>query len=224
MVRAILEGRKSQTRRVVKDFDPKGSWAEGGGEIDFCSLTDIERIAVEPIKATKYWRRIVCPYGQPGDRLWVKEAYYAWGKWIHNGKTKSGRQAWKFVQVGTSIRYMDGNKPSKTAKRDGECGWVYRHGRFMPKKHSRQTIEITDVRVQRLQEISEEDAAAEGASPWEFGPEQALTSGERGAVLPYRGGFACLWDEINADRATWYSNPWVWAITFKRIEAAERAA
>lgn len=61
----------------------------------------------------------------------------------------------------------------------------------------------------------EDDAIAEGAQSWEFGPEQCLTSGERGAASPYRGGYACLWDDINADLATWKSNPLVWAISFK---------
>jgi len=123
MVRALLEGRKTQTRRMMK----------------------------------------ACLYGKPGDRLYVKEAYWAWGKWVPNGLTKGGRKAWKFLPVGGSIRYVE-NKPKTTIRRDGECGWVYRHGRFMPKAHSRITLEITEVRVQRLQEISEEDCLAEGVT------------------------------------------------------------
>lgn len=240
MVRAILEGRKTQTRRIIKDQPPV-----------HCSHLTVGRFEDQPDNRPRWawtdgatkdyaWHPWIgdepawqmCPHGKPGDLLWVKEAYYAWGKWVHNGKTKSGRQAWKFVQVGTSIRHMDGNKPTKTAKRDGECGWVYRHGRFMPKKHSRQTLEITDVRVQRLQEISEEDAIAEGVerlsdasaclTPWKnyrLKPGAPFVMNHSIAAA----SFISLWDSINGDKSS-HANPWVWAITFKRNEAAGRAA
>jgi hypothetical protein len=217
MVRALLEGRKTQTRRIVK-------WKGADGlNLDFSGLQASDTgpyWALQSRGMLSCWTERAharCPHGHSGDRLWVKEAYWAWGKWVPNGITKSGRKAWRFTQVGTSIRYMDGNKPTATAKRDGECGWVYRHGRFMPKAHSRLTREIAEVRVQRLQDISEEDAKAEGCEPWEFSSEQCMTSGERGAASPYRGGYACLWDEINGDNATWKSNPWVWAITFPAV-------
>ena len=69
----------------------------------------------------------------------------------------SRAQEVQVMPVGTSLRYQE-NPPKQTVKRDGECGWVYRHARYMPKAHSRITLELTDVRVQRVQEISEEDA------------------------------------------------------------------
>jgi hypothetical protein len=218
MVRAILEGRKTQTRRVVK-AQPKHTGHGATFLFDRGSSTQYYWIPNDiSIRDTSRLTLEQCPYGKPGDRLWVKEAYYAWGKWVHNGKTKSGRQAWKFVQVGTSIRYMDENKPSKTAKRDGECGWVYRHGRFMPKKHSRQTVEITDVRAHRLQEISEEDAKAEGVEPFRTkGTPAEIAWYAESHPDGYRTNFPLVWDSIN-ERDAWDSNPWVWAITFKRIQ------
>lgn len=221
MVNAILAGRKTQTRRIVKvpswshdDYMPPRLYPNIDGLHMVCD--DTRCLAPVP-----------CPYGKPGDRLWVKEAYYAWGKWVRNGLTKSGRQAWKFVQVGTSVRYMDGSKPSKTAKRDGETGWVYRHGRFMPKKHSRITLEISEVRVQRLQEISEKDAIAEGirwdlnADPYAgFGPNACKYRSVVNANKSFNtamGAFRELWESINgAD--SWNLNPWVWAISFRQVQ------
>lgn len=76
----------------------------------------------------------------------------------------------------------------------------------MPRWASRITLEITDVRVERLQSISEEDAAAEGVDPMVVLP---------GDVVSHVAGFGVLWDSINHDRAPWDSNPWVWAISFK---------
>jgi hypothetical protein len=149
MVRAILEGRKTQTRRVVKY-----EWSHGcmTGDCPHEKQTECDACLAE-------YARTECPHGVPGDRLWVREACWAWGKWTPNGTTKTGRKKWRFVQVGNSLRYQE-IPPTKTAKRDGECGWVYRHARYVPKSASRITLKITDVRVQRLREISEEDALA----------------------------------------------------------------
>jgi hypothetical protein len=159
-------------------------------------------------RVTDHWWKIRCPYGThfDGDRLWVKET------WHHS------------LPVGVSTPAEEYREPTYVDYRADIAEqlqqlWKWKPSIFMPRWASRITLEITDVRVERLQGISEEDAIAEGAEPWQFGPEQCLTSGERGALSPYRSGYACLWDDINADRATWYSNPWVWALTFREVPA-----
>ena len=224
MVRAILEGRKSQTRRVCYTFgenmhngpimrlgfivssvfnrgrrhagmEMERKFTGKGWGLAQCIQTDVDDYVTFPIRS---------PYGQPGDRMVVREAYWAWGKWVPNGATAAGRKKFKFMPVGTSLRYQE-NPPKQTVKRDGECGWVYRHARYMPKAHSRITLELTDVRVQRVQEISEEDAKAEGVWRETFKPS-------------YKVAFAVLWDSINAKRGFgWVENVWVWALTFRRL-------
>jgi hypothetical protein len=93
----------------------------------------------------------------------------------------------------------------------------------MPRWASRLVLEVTGVRVERLCDISEADAQAEGVAPFfevykGMGQEQTISTGERAADAPHRASFACLWDEINGDRALWKSNPWVWVVEFKRAE------
>lgn len=191
MVRALLNGRKTQTRRIVKY--PR--WAEPGGEMDIYEASD-DLLAVAKISGCL--AKVECPHGVPGDRLWVRETFYSW---VCRTYTPQGtHESEQCVYAADGGTLMNGAK--------------WRPSIFMPRDVSRITLEITEVRVQRLQEISEEDAKAEGCDPWSFGQEQTMTSGERGAASPYRGGYACLWDEINGDRASWKSNPWVWALTF----------
>ena len=199
MVRAILEGRKTQTRRVVKDKDiPHRSGFHAFPELD-------------------------CPYGQPGDRLWVKEGYARWfDDYIYRA-----------------------TPPSSTLIDFTKHKW--NNARFMPRSASRITLEITDVRVQRVQEISENDALAEGVNcdsglecpdcgwlGWEdsrgvkeVDPDEdscfsCPKCGELTAHHPLdeqnRMEFHKLWDAINGKKHPWASNPWVWAITFKRID------
>lgn len=217
MIVAIIEDRKTQTRRTIKNVLLAGTPSPLGGVLDCECIMDRDHL---PSRLDMMGQDTdLCPYGVIGDRLRVKEAYYAWGKWVPNGKTKGGRNAWKFVPVGTSIRYMDGNKHSKTAKRDGECGWAYRHGRFMPKAHSRITLEITEIRAQRLQEITNNDAKAEGVY---CAPHRGATCGmadtgiDQCAICPYRD----LWDSLQPNLKPenfWHNNPWVFAISFRKI-------
>ena len=92
---------------------------------------------------------------------------------------------------------------------------------FMPRWASRITLEITDVRVERLQEISEDDARAEGAEWYGFADLQPNGELREGPSFAYRAGFHDLWDSINADRCPWESNPFVWAVSFRKIEVAQ---
>ena len=177
MVRAILAGSKTQTRRAIK---PKPDLV-AGSVVGFRTPGDEKR--------GRLAKQIPCPYGAPGDRLWVREAWQS-----HTG------------QMGESIVY------AYRATDDKRLG-PWRPSIFMPRDASRITLEVTEVRVERLQDISEADARAEGV--WTGQPEM-LAAGARGMNLNHRSAYASLWEQINGP-ASWDANPWVWAISFKRV-------
>ncbi len=219
MVRAILDGRKGQTRRIVKGQP----FIDG----DYpCRNFSDDGFMVGRMRASENaWRDLKCPYGSAGDRLWVREtsAVYA-AAYSECGIVYRADHATGDLSKGDGgynfHRFSD--DPEQAAK---DRKWAYKHSGnekwipsiYMPRFASRITLEITGVCVERLQEITEEDAIAEGCDPWPFNDQQTLTSGELGAASPYRGGYAVLWDEINDERATWKSNPFVWCIAFKRV-------
>lgn len=180
MVRALLDGSKTQTRRAVK-------------------LTDAAHVK-EP-GGHRRWHpadpeaRLACPYGQPGDRLWVREAWSTLG--MYDSRKPSDMDP---DYVGT-IRYMaDGDKSGKL-----------RPSMFMPRWASRITLEITGVRVERLQACNEFDARQEGSFSW-AGEQETPVRDLPEARLVYRQ----LWESINGP-GSWVANPWVWCIEFKRV-------
>jgi hypothetical protein len=181
MVLATLAGRKTQTRRVIKL--PRGYHFDGikRPAAVLCSLSG------QPTGA----RIVTCPYGVPGDRLWVKERCYE--------GTHKGGDPW--------VRYFaDGQDQVPEGTR-------WRSSIHMHRWASRIDLEITDVRVQRLQAISEADARAEGVAPLVF-----MASGEP-EVPDYSAGYEILWNLINGS-GSWAAGPWVWALTFRRVEAS----
>lgn len=194
MVKAILEGRKTQTRRLVNP----PAWALPNPHRDqwgnWFWLHDDTRPNEEHLYAKTWPRSNVpigsnpgpgCPYGQPGDELWVRET---WARDWEVGENSRGE-----IPAAMFYRATD-ELPS---------GLRWNSPIFMPRWASRLQLVIRDVRVQRLQEIEEADARAEGVE---------VTVRENGALEPLRR----LWDSINSKRAPWSSNPWVWAITFER--------
>lgn len=144
------------------------------------------------------------PY-RVGDILWVRETMNRW-------HTDGWYYAADSTLIEVDLKDMSAMLAWAYHKKHDHCVSIH-----MPRWASRIQLEVMEVRAQRLQDISEEDAKAEGCQPWQYGPDQTMTTGERGEDQPYRGGYACLWDEINDERATWKSNPWVWAYSFKRI-------
>lgn len=158
MVRALLAGRKTQTRRIVKGVDecPHGydgvKGFDGGGAVR-------------------------CPYGTPGDRLWVRETF-----------AFNVRKAQGYV-------YRADIDPATD-------GWKWTPAIHMPRAASRLWLEVTGIRAERLQELSRQDAEAEGVG-------HVMP---KSAVEMYRD----LWDSLNAKRAPWASNPWVWVVSFRR--------
>jgi hypothetical protein len=221
MVRAILKGRKMQTRRVIKpqpvsqgvmSFGEAWKWNEDGkGWFSGVTADQIANPNYGLIKS------LPCPYGQLGDRLWVKETSFIWGRWRKDGLTSKGRQRWRFKSETPHTVIFDASHPQVATRSTPRetCMYWKRPSIFMPRWASRITLEITDVRVQRLQEISEEDAKAEGTTPIypEFMyPDEPLSE------YHYRRGFQKLWDSINGKKYPWTENCWVWAISFKRVE------
>jgi hypothetical protein len=189
MVRAILAGTKTQTRRAMK---PQPHHVDGG--VPFGNGPAWAH--AEPGTAM-----IRCPYGKRGDRLWVREAW----RTVADANDIAPRD---LMNVESFTHYeADGAKPAGMGK--------LRPGMFMPRWASRITLEITGVRVERLQDISEDDARAEGCAPAWLDADDNETVHVR-AQPTYRQGFARLWRDINgAD--SWGANPWCWVVEFKRV-------
>lgn len=216
MSQAILEGRKTQTRRVIKDvvFSPELIECGVGKRAKYYgNESHFKRVGPIDFK----------PYGQPGDRLYVKETFYAYGRWIKQYSATKNRDEWFFQDMvhleGKIYQYAD-NPPEKVEKKRVEnvVGWYKRPSLFMPYYASRILLEITDVRVERLQDISEADAKAEGVKRAILGVNGGIFGQQIGQEpKPYRQSFAVLWQSINGPES-WNENPFVWAINFKRIK------
>ena len=197
MVRAILDGRKTQTRRIVmpqppSDFERAEAW-----------LSSPVMGWTAASSPSGPWHRVRSPYGTIGERLWVREAWRV--DITHDGKPP------RSVPRSARVAYEAGE--GDRLARPGR----YRHARFMPRWASRLTLEVVNVRVERLQAITEDDARAEGVN----GTEAATAKQDTVDVhdmTPHRAAFACLWESINADTAPWASNPWVWVVEFARVK------
>lgn len=179
MVRAILAGTKTQTRRVIRNPER----FEGIRNCGFC-----------------------CPIGQPGDTLWVRET---WQEMVANVPLADGSGA-----------TWDGKSMRVVYRADGDhLASSWRSPTHMPRWASRLSLRVKSVRVERLQEISEADARAEGitcTSLHRWGLNE--TGMEHNAPTH---AFRALWDSLNAKRHPWASNPWVWVCEFERIEKEE---
>jgi hypothetical protein len=206
MVQAIIDNIKKMTRRVVLGKTAL-EWLGPG-------MFTPEYVA-DPDNG-------LSPYGYAGDFLWVKEEHYAYGTWFTEGYTKTGRRKWRFHDRADNdhpICFFD-NKPERVNRyQSGMLGYHKRNSLFLPKKFSRIWLKVISVRVERLQDISERDAKAEGvtlaASP--------LALGEDGTDT-YRDAFFRLWNHINADRGYGLAtNPWVWVVEFERTEKPQAA-
>ncbi len=230
MVRALLDGRKGQTRRIVKRgqvyrFDASGDLSrEERLEIN---AEPFDRDLANPAHPTIDELLTCCPYGSPGDRLVVKEAAWMWCERRPNGTTKTGRAKWRYVPLQAAPVHYCAEHPDRPSiavvspDTGNEWGWRRKIGRFLPRWASRISLEVTGVRVERLQSMSFNDWRDDFA-PGHAEQEKALASftGAR-----YQQEHAQqLWDSINAKRAPWASNPWVWVVEFSRVGAQELAA
>lgn len=173
MVRAILEERKTVTRRLVKLPGGCDSW---------------------PTRARKPEQ--ICPYGGPGDRLWVRET-------------------WR-----PSLQRADAYDYAASAEWP-RSGPRWRPSIHMPRRASRITLEVLSVRIERLQQITDEDVFAEGLEMNAAGSFYAEVGDELAEFEEPRDAFAALWDGINSHRARWDSDPWVWRVEFRRVASTE---
>lgn len=208
MIRALLAGRKTQTRRIVT-FPPSGSFVcvemndgtywpyisdDGETEIRLSGSHEGEE---DPMS---------CPYGAPGDRLWVKET---------------------FREPGSLMR-ADGKMPPNLYrddvvwKADDETqDGPWRSPLFLPRRLSRLTLEVEAVRVERVQDISAADIIAEGAVERAHEHDglgrMPVSAFDKMAYLDLISLWSSGWDAINGKRAPWASNPWVWVVTFRVV-------
>ncbi|HEB5064420.1 TPA: hypothetical protein R0E78_000172 [Klebsiella pneumoniae] len=205
MVRAILDGRKTQTRRIMAP--------QPADDIERGIFPNPEVIGWKSSLRHKYGSTTAhfCPYGKPGDRIWVREAFR-----VHSRATDVATLIYKanernsWTEQTHRVPVAVCNKPATPEK------WT--PSLHMPRWASRILLEITDVRVERLNAISEEDARAEGIIDG-----GCLNCGESepcGCANPEpdaTDAFAYLWQSIYGQE-NWNANPWVWVIEFKRVE------
>jgi hypothetical protein len=204
MVRAILDGRKAQTRRVVKP-QPRDWTTDDAGRL----WPAVERRGLCDLAT--------CPYGNPGDHLWVRETF----------RTLSCAGVGEPIEV----QYRAGGIEERVTDRPTGRDWMpspsgpgqptnpnaprWSASIHMPRWASRLTLEVEAVRVERLQDITEADAQAEGLIPaWAVGDVEGTA----------RDAFADGWDTINGKRAPWASNPWCWVVSFKKLEPSHDEA
>lgn len=227
MVLAILEGRKTQTRRAVKPQPDISVLKESARDLDF----EFRRMPVlGPSHTPAEWGFCIkydkpecvpiygykCPYGQPGDRLWVRENWLVSVVW---NKTKP-----KDIPKDVHVEYQ-------ATDESGLVGRT-RPSIHMPRWASRITLEITDIKVERLQDISEEDVLAEGLKSltkdylhFKFGiPDRDGFPGNDNHGWQWkewssdpRLAYQKLWESING-HGSWADNPFVWVVEFKRVE------
>jgi hypothetical protein len=235
MVKAILAGRKTCTRRIVKVQPPAGfdrvtvmpistetAWSN---DETLQTFTKAVRSNSDPVKPKDVWLR--CPHGEVGDRLWVRE------KWVETD-TPEGTPIIAYCAGGTIPIGNDGKgKPDYLIHE-----WADKYGTpktdswrspiHMPRWASRITLEITGVKVERLQDISEEDAKAEGITsrlvndPM-FKPDTVEFQSPLGWCPTAKVALEYIWDAMHGPDS-WKANPWVWAISFKRIDDARAVA
>lgn len=238
MVRAILDGRKTQTRRVLKS-QPFSNGFIGPVSRDVCVhnewLSADAMLIRAGTKANPYyatqdeWLQL-CPYGAVGDRLWVRETF------SQVLPARSGKLEYNGARL---TEDPDGNTVELWYRADGEMGIMstmfddgprWTPSIHMPRWASRLTLEITGVRVERLQDISDEDALSEGMTAvrnhefdlrhwpeWRREFDTAVAAGIKPPLGPsFVQTFQALWGDINgAD--SWDANPYVWVVEFRRV-------
>jgi hypothetical protein len=214
MVRAILEGRKTQTRRVVMP-QPSEDWCP---EVGIYVPTMVDRHGEEypgpeVFGASDESEGRVCHYGEPGDHLWVKET------WQAREIECTGIDGYAYAADGAFLPIKPTREAADNwviANDNGKHGRNWRPSIFCFRWVSRILLDVAEIRVQRLQSISEEDAKAEGVEPFvTVGTEREKEWYPEG----YRANYKLLWDKLNKKRGFgWDINPWVWSITFKRVQ------
>jgi hypothetical protein len=218
MVRAILDGRKLMTRRVI---NPQPYKRTKGGHAWMWKRADGRHIPNGPRSVCGGSLETVissiaeyCPFGQAGDRLWVRETWVS-SAYGHLPPNESGDLRIEYI-ADRGVQYFH------AAKEDGSVRFrtrerVKRPSIHLPRWASRITLEITGIKVERLQDISEEDAAAEGLETNGICFKDYSKHGSAICNQTARSSFFTLWEKIHGEEA-WDKNEWVWAISFRRIK------
>ncbi|EHO2073500.1 TPA: morphogenetic protein [Escherichia coli] len=205
MVRAILDGRKTQTRRPVKfPFKDRNLG---------CKLSGNE-LAGE-LSSGNY---LNSPFGKPGDRIWVRETFQG-PLFDFDQMDAYCKDSAPFEKAQFCVYKADGKPAPEFFDADDNLHCCWRPSIHMPRWASRILLEITSVRVERLNAISPEDAQAEGMELTGWRPTYSDPDSGGDFQTPY-DNFAELWESIYGERS-WQANPWVWVIEFKRIEGGE---
>jgi hypothetical protein len=201
MSEAIRAGKKTQTRRQAK---PQPEYRENDAVPGSLGTFFHGWNVTHPMfTANDLYPHF--PYGQIGDRLWVKETFYALGQWV---ETFKGSRRYSFIRTKSNafpsldmcVAFPDTPPKQIESKMiPGVEGWYKRPSIFLPRKDSRTTLEVVGYKFEQLQKISNEDAIAEGIKPL-----------QGGAVSEFR----VLWDSINKN---WDDNPWVWVVEFRMV-------
>lgn len=219
-VRKVDVGDKDQTRRVLKW--PLQSKSDGVKRRIFLEK-DVEEVRKYIADRQRDPLRILCPYGQVGDCLWVKEGWGIGGARLVD-PTINYRAGGQLPLIGHSSPDTWSLHCNRHEVNDADLlavkeGW--HSGLFMPKWAARLWLEIIAVRIQQVQEISEEDAMAEGIIKLPASGRFVVVKGAQyfgNAHSTARAAFQALWDSINGKKHPWDSNPWVWCLTFRRVQ------
>lgn len=222
MVRALLSGEKTQTRRVVKlpHSNPLGQWETllWGGQDGGRTKDGDTMPAQMAIGHSRTGDILLCPYGQPGDRLWVREVWRTDASL--DGKAPSTFSGWP-------VRYDADGETLRHGAFYGDTKGKTRPSLFMPRWASRINLEVTSVRVERLQDISESDCWAEGIEEvmHDFDDAAQIDMANRLGcrIEDAKPLYALLWEQING-KGSWDANPWVWVLDFKHVAQEGGAA
>lgn len=208
MVRAILEGRKTVTRRAIKPAP------------QMVTDSSIEPWSGDPAVLMRLLEKSgkCCPFGQPGDRLWVRETWQ--GPLLSDDEMRADPGWWKDMsryQNPAHCAYRASGDSCEFVDPDGDMQCRWKPSIHMPRWASRIQLEITDVRVERLQDITEQQALAEGVKPelCDHSRQACADIGCWGETA--KGAFGFLWESLNG-AGSWDANPWVWVVEFKRVD------
>lgn len=211
---AIHEGRKTMTRRLCKPQPTCvcNDWSESAQPGDVVIYRGkLTRLVVSRGRGKRdlgeLTPQVIKPPYAVGDELWIKETHYCYGSWIVDGKTKTGREKFRFVRISNDADTVRFTKPPMVwPKAYMANGWYKRSARFMPKACARTRLRVTDVKSpERIQDITHKDCLAEGIETNRCNSEKCQRD------------FSLLWTSIYGVES-WESNPWTWPIAFEKIE------